>query len=139
MFTGDAGVATFSHEEMLATKLRALLQRDKGRDLYDLDHALETFNGLDAMRTTAYFGRYIDLSGQTITRAQAQERMFGKLAKPRFLTDMKPLLPAARAELLTQESTKASFVRVFDTFIDRIPGEPWARTDEMKKRFGVES
>jgi predicted nucleotidyltransferase component of viral defense system len=138
-FTGDAGVATFSHEEMLATKLRALLQRDKGRDLYDLDHALETFNGLDAMRTTAYFGRYIDLSGQTITRAQAQERMFGKLAKPRFLTDMKPLLPAARAELLTQESTKASFVRVFDTFIDRIPGEPWARTDEMKKRFGVES
>jgi predicted nucleotidyltransferase component of viral defense system len=35
-FTGGADVQTFSREEMLATKLRALLQRDKGRDLYDL-------------------------------------------------------------------------------------------------------
>ena len=32
-FTGSADIPTFSREEMLATKLRALLQRDKGRDL----------------------------------------------------------------------------------------------------------
>lgn len=32
-FTGETGIPTFSREEMLATKLRALLQRDKGRDL----------------------------------------------------------------------------------------------------------
>ncbi len=31
---------TYSLEEMLATKMRALLQRDKGRDLFDLSHAL---------------------------------------------------------------------------------------------------
>jgi predicted nucleotidyltransferase component of viral defense system len=43
-------VQTFSREEMLATKLRALLQRDKGRDLYDLAHALERFEGLGAAR-----------------------------------------------------------------------------------------
>ena len=30
-FAGEADVATFSREEMLATKLRALLQRNKGR------------------------------------------------------------------------------------------------------------
>lgn len=35
-FTGKAEIATFSREELLATKLRALLQRDKGRDLLDL-------------------------------------------------------------------------------------------------------
>jgi predicted nucleotidyltransferase component of viral defense system len=138
-FTGDANVATFSNEEILSTKLRALLQRDKGRDLYDLDHGLETFKGLDAARTTEYFGQYIGLLGQTITRAQAQERMFGKLARANFHTDMRPLLPADRAELLRPESTKASFIRVSDNFIDRIPGEPWARTDEMKKRFGLVS
>jgi predicted nucleotidyltransferase component of viral defense system len=33
---GEAGIPTFSIEEMLATKLRALLQRNKGRDLVDL-------------------------------------------------------------------------------------------------------
>jgi predicted nucleotidyltransferase component of viral defense system len=38
-FTGSAEVTTFSKEEILATKLRALLQRDKGRDLLDLAHA----------------------------------------------------------------------------------------------------
>ena len=32
-FSGSADIATFSTEEVLATKLRALLQRNKGRDL----------------------------------------------------------------------------------------------------------
>lgn len=33
---------------MLATKLRALLQRDQGRDLFDLARALELLDGLEA-------------------------------------------------------------------------------------------
>lgn len=94
-FSGEAAIPTFSREEMLATKLRALLQRDKGRDLYDLAHALEMFEALEVERVVEMFGRYLDLAGQAITRAQAQERMFAKLANPRFLLDMRPLLPAA--------------------------------------------
>ena len=35
-FTGDAKVPTFSIEELTATKVRALFQRRKGRDLFDL-------------------------------------------------------------------------------------------------------
>lgn len=70
-FSGEASIPTYSREEMLATKLRALLQRDKGRDLYDLAHALEVFDGLDADRIVEMFGRYLDLSGQAISRAQA--------------------------------------------------------------------
>jgi len=136
-FSGATEVATFSREEMLATKLRALLQREKGRDLYDLDHALVVFDGIDAAKVVEYFGRYVALSGQAISRAQAQERMFAKLARPRFLTDMKPLLPAAQAEALTDETTLLSFRRVYDTLVDRLPGEPWAREDEMKERFGL--
>ena len=75
-FSGEAAIPTFSREEMMATKLRALLQRHKGRDLYDLAHALEVFDGLDLDRIVAMFGRYLERSGQTISRAQAQERMF---------------------------------------------------------------
>jgi predicted nucleotidyltransferase component of viral defense system len=134
-FTGNTNVQTFSREEMLATKLRALLQRDKGRDLYDLAHALERFDGLDAARVAALFARYLEGSGPMISRAHAQERMFAKLANPRFVIDMKPLLPAPEAEKLTEEYTKKLFVSVFSEFIERIPGDPWARTDEMKKRF----
>jgi predicted nucleotidyltransferase component of viral defense system len=136
-FTGEAAIPTFSREEMLATKLRALLQRDKGRDLYDLSHALETFHDLDTARIATLFGRYLELSGQSISRAQAEERMFAKLANPRFLTDMKPLLPAAQAEGLTDISTRAAFVNVFDTVVASIAGDPWVRTEEMKERFGL--
>jgi predicted nucleotidyltransferase component of viral defense system len=136
-FSGTAEVATFSREEMLATKLRALLQRDKGRDLYDLDHALKVFPGIDVRKVVDYFGRYVALSGQAVSRAQAQQRMFGKLAKPRLLVDMKPLVPPAQAEVLTDESTLASFRRVYDSFIEQLPGQPWARAEEMKERFGL--
>lgn len=136
-FSGEASIPTYSREEMLATKLRALLQRDKGRDLYDLAHALEVFDGLDADRIVEMFGRYLDLSGQAISRAQAQERMFAKLANPRFLLDMRPLLRADQVEALTEESTAESFRRVFTTLVDRLPGEPWVRTPAMKERFGI--
>ena len=136
-FSGEAAIPTFSREEMMATKLRALLQRHKGRDLYDLAHALEVFDGLDLDRIVAMFGRYLERSGQTITRAQAQERMFAKLARPRLLLDVHPLLPAVQVEALTEESTAGSFRRVFTALVDRLPGEPWGRTPAIKERFGI--
>ncbi|HZH94439.1 MAG TPA: nucleotidyl transferase AbiEii/AbiGii toxin family protein [Flavisolibacter sp.] len=35
-FTGEAGIPTYDIHELLGTKLRALYQRKKGRDLFDL-------------------------------------------------------------------------------------------------------
>ena len=84
----------------------------------------DVFENLDIARLVEMFRRYLDLSGQTISRAQAQERMFAKLANPRFLLDLRPLLPAAQAEALTEEATADSFRRVFTMLIDRLPGEP---------------
>jgi nucleotidyltransferase AbiEii toxin of type IV toxin-antitoxin system len=137
-FTGAADIPTFSREEILATKLRALLQRNKGRDLFDLDHGLQSFAGLNPARIVACFGLYLETSGVRIPRAEAQQRMFAKLANPAFLTDMRPLLPADRAVLLTEEATKAAFTRVLSNLVELIPGEPWVRTPEMRERFGIE-
>ena len=39
-FSGECQITTYQLEEMLATKLRALYQRRKGRDLFDLHYAL---------------------------------------------------------------------------------------------------
>jgi predicted nucleotidyltransferase component of viral defense system len=136
-FTGEVGVPTFSREEMMATKLRALLQRDKGRDLFDLAHALDSFDGMDESRVVTHFRSYLALSGQAISRAQAQERMFAKLANPRFLLDMRPLLPAAQAEALSEAAANEAWAKFFARFIDRLPGDPWVRTAEMKERFGL--
>ena len=74
-FAGEAGIPTFSIEEMLATKLRALLQRNKGRDLVDLSHSLEVFPDLSTVRVVELLRRYLALSEQAISRAQAEERM----------------------------------------------------------------
>jgi predicted nucleotidyltransferase component of viral defense system len=136
-YSGRVSIPTFSREEMLATKLRALLQREKGRDLYDLAQSLEVFDGLNLDRIATLFGRYLALGDQAISRAQAQERMFGKLARGRFMSDVRPLLPAAQAEALTEASTADAFRRVFIELVDRLPGEEWLKTAEMKERFGI--
>ncbi|OBP77992.1 nucleotidyl transferase AbiEii/AbiGii toxin family protein [Mesorhizobium loti] len=136
-FAGGAAIPTFSREEMLATKLRALLQRDKGRDLYDLSHALDVFAGLNVDRITEMFGLYLQFAGQAISRAQAEERMFAKLANPRLLTDMRPLLSAAQAEALSDDAAKEAFERAFEELIAKIAGDTWVRTEEMKERYGL--
>src|SRR5260370_25656079 len=96
-YAGGADIATFSREELLATKLRALLQRDKGRDLLDLFHALEAFRDLNTARIVECFALYLDGGGPSIHRAQAEQRMFAKLAAPRFMTDIPPLLAPEEA------------------------------------------
>lgn len=136
-FTGAADIATFSKEEMLATKLRALLQRDKGRDLVDLAHASTVFNDLDATRVVACFGQYLAASGHAISRAQAEERMFAKLENAAFLADVRPLLAADEAAKFDDKAAHAAFETVFSDFIKRMPGNAWAQTPEMAERFNM--
>jgi len=136
-YAGGADSATFSCEELLATKLRALLQRDKGRDLLDLFHALEAFQDLNTARLVECFGLYLEGGGTPISRAQAEQRMFAKLAAPRFMTDIRPLLAPEEAAKLTDAATRHAFVTVFDKLITTLSGEPWAKTLKMKEKFGM--
>jgi len=136
-FSGDAMIQTFSKEEMLATKLRALLQRDRGRDLFDLSHALTVFDELDTVRMIAIFQNYLHQTDISISRAEAEKRMFAKLNNPGFLTDVRPLLSAKQAESLTKETMRTAFVEVLEHFITQLPGNPWVRTAEMMKGFGL--
>jgi predicted nucleotidyltransferase component of viral defense system len=137
-FSGKAAIPTYSREEMLATKLRALLQRNKSRDLFDLSHGLTVFEDLDLDRVISLFQRYLEEGGQRITRAQAEERMFSKLANPGFLADIRPLLTPAEADGLTEDKIKEAFWAVFTALVGQIPGEPWARTSEMIVRFDLQ-
>jgi hypothetical protein len=130
-------IPTFSNEELLATKLRALLQRNKGRDLVDLSHAFEIFTGLNADRIVELFGRYLALSNQTISRAEAERRMFEKLERPNFLADVPPLLTADAAAGFDEKAAMNAFEVVFGKLIRFIPGDPWANTPEMLERFGL--
>ena len=136
-FTGRAEIPTYSREEVLATKLRALLQRQKGRDLFDLAHAIAVLDGLDTRRVVDVFHRYLALRELSISRAQAEQRMFAKLAQPGFVADLRPLLAAPEAERLTDKAVNEAFAKVFTGFIAHLPGNGWARTGEMIERFGL--
>jgi predicted nucleotidyltransferase component of viral defense system len=136
-FRGKGDIVTFSREEILATKLRALLQRDKGRDLVDLEKAMAVFPDLDAAHVVELFGKYLKAGGQAISRAEAEERMWAKLADPSFLADVRPLLSADDAEEFDSKAERAAFVTVFTEFIKRIPGHAWADTLAVAKKFGM--
>jgi predicted nucleotidyltransferase component of viral defense system len=136
-FTGSAKIATYSREEMFATKLRALLQRNKGRDLLDLSHALEVHGDLNRPRIIECLTVYLANGETPISRAQAEERMFAKLATPRFVADIRPLLPPDRAEALTDAGIRKAFARVFRDLIVLMPGTAWAKTGAMIERFAL--
>lgn len=136
-FSGAADIQTFTPEELLSTKLRALLQREKGRDLFDLAHALDVFEGLDIGKVVEYFYRYLDKSGTSISRAEAEAAMFVKLRNPRFLSDMRPLVTSEQMVKITDTAAYDAFMHVFDGFIAALRGDQWQKTPEMMEHFGL--
>lgn len=133
-FSGSANISTFSKEEVLATKLRALLQRNKGRDLVDLSHALEVFPKLNAQRTVDMFAMY--MKDKPVPRWEAEKRMFEKLNRRDFLADVHPLLTAEERARFDDAAGKRAFLDVFEGFIAKIPGKEWGTTPELLEKHG---
>ncbi|MCC5952702.1 MAG: nucleotidyl transferase AbiEii/AbiGii toxin family protein [Acidimicrobiia bacterium] len=87
-WSGGADVLTFQPEELVATKLRALFQRKKGRDLFDLWLAL-TVLGLDPAQIVACFDPY---RPDGYTSERARHGLEEHLADDRFRGDLLPLV-----------------------------------------------
>jgi predicted nucleotidyltransferase component of viral defense system len=76
--SGSAAVPTFALDELLGTKLRALYQRKKGRDLFDLFVASRRTE-VDPVRVVECFQRYLEMEGRRVTRAEFEQNLHGKL------------------------------------------------------------
>lgn len=87
---GEADVTTFSAEELFATKLRALYQRRKGRDLFDLWKSFEL--GLDHEKVVDIFLRYMKHVGKQIYRDHFAKNLEEKLKDRNFVGDIVPLI-----------------------------------------------
>jgi predicted nucleotidyltransferase component of viral defense system len=125
-YRGKVDVLSFEPEELFGTKLRALLQRRKNRDLFDLHHGLDQL-ALDADRLVACLDHYLALEGHPITRAVAEERMLQKLARS-LTDDIEPLLPAGVR--FGQPEAIDAFNRVWTLLIARLPGSAWKLSDD---------
>ncbi|MFV0464155.1 MAG: nucleotidyl transferase AbiEii/AbiGii toxin family protein [Nostocoides sp.] len=87
-FTGRTEVKTFVAEELIATKIRALYHRKKGRDLFDMWLAL-TGLGLTGDRIAAAFPPYRPVG---ITAALSEASLREKLNDSAFRNDLNALV-----------------------------------------------
>jgi predicted nucleotidyltransferase component of viral defense system len=120
-FTGDCDITTYDLDELLATKLRALYQRRKGRDLFDIYTALAKA-GADLKRIVDAFTRYMNEGGLTVTRANFEENLTKKLDDKRFLSDIPPLLATGQ-----DWDAGAAAALVMQTICPLLRGEPWTK------------
>lgn len=117
-WNGTANVTTYRLEELLGTKFRALFQRKKGRDLFDLVLALEA--GIDPAAVVDMFLACTKAEGREITRAIFEENLDGKFRLPAFTDDIAVLLPPG-----TTFDFAAGAARVANELVARLPGDPW--------------
>jgi len=127
-FSGSASILTYHIDELLGTKVRALYQRKKGRDLFDLRRA---FDVTDAKpdRVIDCFLRYMEHEGRKVSRAEFEENLISKLNDPRFLDDIAPLLAPG---CFCDPKEAADFV--LNRLASLIPGDPWEGKEARTKR-----
>ena len=91
-FTSEAALTTYQFEELMGTKLRALYQRKKGRDLFDLHKGL-TARECDTEKMLECYRKYMEF---VVDRAPSYkefvQNMNEKMQDEEFLTDVEPLL-----------------------------------------------
>src|SRR5262249_54531460 len=73
-FSGQAYVNTYRLEELLGTKLRALYQRKKGRDLFDLAVALKLLK-VEPEKVIKCFQEYIKHDNAKVSRAEFEANL----------------------------------------------------------------
>ncbi len=118
-FTGAANLLTYELDELLGTKLRALYQRKKGRDLFDLDLALQR-KVVSPERVIEVFAKYMEADSAKVTRAMFEQNLAAKKKDPIFTADMTPLLAHGQAWDFDD-----AFERVWTGLVVLLPGDPW--------------
>lgn len=130
-YSGNASVTTYHIEELLGTKLRALYQRKKGRDLYDLSCALKHLN-FDIKKSIQCFDFYLSKQNLKISRAEFEENMHNKFKVSSFREDIHPLLSNPN---FNDGIFMADFHLVMKNIIQELPGEPWKGVIKEQKEY----
>ena len=118
-FSGTASISTYLLDELLGTKLRALYQRKKGRDLFDIWWAFHHAS-IDLDRVIRCFLQYLDHGKHRISRAEFEANLQNKLNDSSFTADLSPLLAPGVDWSLDEAATF-----LMEEITPRIPGEAW--------------
>lgn len=117
-FSGTCHLTTYELEELLGTKLRALYQRKKGRDLFDLQVALDHAE-VDVEKIMKCYNAYMEfVVGKAPSYKQFMQNMELKMQDSEFLDDTNILLRNGADKFDPQRA----FQMVKDKFINRMEG-----------------
>ena len=125
-YRGSTGIVSFEPEELFGTKLRALLQRRKNRDLFDLNEGLKQLK-MDPAKLVQCLDHYLALEGVTIGRAAAERRLLDRLQYS-LIEDVAPMLPAGIT--FSDDEAIAAVGRVWTELVTRLHGESWKLSGE---------
>lgn len=118
-FSSKCELTTYTLDELLGTKLRALYQRKKGRDLFDLQVALDKAE-VDVERIMECYNRYMSFVVDKVpTYKQFVQNMELKIQDSEFLNDTDILLRQGADKFNPERAYKM----VMENFIDRMPGK----------------
>ena len=114
-YSGEAELTTYHFEELMGTKLRALYQRKKGRDLFDMHKGL-TARECDIEKVLQCYKKYMEF---VVERAPSYkeyvQNMQEKMEDREFLTDVNKLLRPG-----TVFNPQEAYQLVYDKLIDKM-------------------
>ena len=115
-FSGRCEVLTYELAELTGTKLRAVYQRRKGRDLFDLWKILTLVPDLDCGKVMTAYERYLGFTASHLpTYKEFVLNMEGKLLDEEFLEDTKMILGPE-----TQYDARQAWELVWQKLVDRL-------------------
>lgn len=118
-FAGQSVLRTYQLDELMGTKIRALYQRRKGRDLFDLWIVLKD-NLIDPDISLKVFLAHCNKDNQNVTRALFEKNLHEKIRFDDFRHDIQNLLAENN-----QWSFDHSYELVKNKLICLLPGQPW--------------
>ena len=118
-FTGKSALRTYQLNELMGTKIKALYQRRKGRDLFDLWIVLKN-NLIDPNVVLKVFLAHCNKENQNITRALFEKNLYEKIRLDDFRHDILDLLANSNEWFFDQ-----AYDLVKNKLICLLPGEPW--------------
>lgn len=113
-FTGEVMIPTYDIHELLGTKLRALYQRKKGRDLFDLWYAA-TQKTLDYEKIVEIWKHYMNEEGHSVAQTEFISNVEAKVQDPDFGNDMQGLLGTA-----TTYDTIRAYLEIRTAILEKI-------------------
>jgi len=127
-YSGGAKIRTYELEELMGTKLRALYQRSKGRDLFDLWLGISKLN-MDCEKVIDVFNHYNKVNQVSISRAQFEKNLIPKMEMVEFVGDVSAIVSDE-----IKWNPMEAYAFVMDNLVSKLKGSPWKRTEEKIKR-----